>query len=502
MNFKTTIVLIVILAAVGIWLLVDQYTGNEPAKTASNSAQSTVEGKPLFEVPPEQISKLTISPAQGPKVVLQKAAGKWQIESPLKAPAETWEVDGLVRDLVGLRSRGQVEANAATGLEQPRYQIQLDSQSGKTVQFAVGDKTAIGDAMYIRLDGQKKAEVVDADAYAKLAKPLEDYRDKHLMNVSATDIKQLRVTRPGKPALVLEKEGSQWRMTQPKAMPADESAVSDLLFALSGAQAVEYVPADQAKSPGLQLDHPQATVWFSTAPPTTRPATKPATQPTGTTLTFGGYDTILKENVYATLAGSDTVVTLPVSTLNTFEKIPLQLRDKTVLNLDPQEVQSFTLAEDRPATTQPTTQPAVKKTITVERRPVELTLGPGAPAMHPATTQAMSQSATTQATTKPAESKWLVRGEHPAGASDQNVEKLLSALHPLKAEQFLETAPATKPVATYTLTLHTDRGATQMLQLHEQGPTEPLIGVGDGLTFEVDRTILATLNADFSSHQP
>jgi hypothetical protein len=498
MTFKTTLVLIVILAAVGIWLLVDQYTGSKPEQTASTS----VEGRALFDVPPEKVTKLTISPAQGQKVVLHKTASKWEIEAPLKAPAETWEVDGLVRDLVGLRSRGQIEANASTGLDQPKYQVQLETESGKTVQFAVGDKTAIGDAMYVRVEGEKKAQVVQSDAYAKLAKPLDDYRDKHLVTVSSTDIKQLTVSRPGKPKLVLKKEGALWAMTEPKAMPADDTAVSDLLFAISGAQAVEYVPAEQSKSAGLRLDHPQATVWFSTEPPTTRPSTQAATRPSGTTLTFGGYDTILKENVYATVAGSDTVVKLPVSTLNTFEKTPLELRDKQVLDLDPRHVQRFTLAEDRAATTQPTTQPAVKKTIAVERRPVELTLGPAMPTTHQAATRATSQPATTQATTRPVESKWLVRGEHPGDANDQNVEKLLDALHPLKAEQFLETAPTTPPTATYTLTIHTDQGAAHTLQLREQGATEPLIGVYDGLTFEVDRTILTTLNGDLRSHKP
>ncbi len=491
MNFKTTIVLLVILAGVGLWIYMDQQGATDHGAQSASTVENGVEGRPLFTMAAEDVVKMTITPAQGKAITFHKDGAKWRIEAPIKAPAEAWEVDGLVRDLVGLRSRGQVAADASTGLDHAGYRITIENKDGQSLKLDVGNKTAIGDAMYVRINGQKKAEVAQADAYATLLKPLDDFRDKHLVEVAATNIKQLTVDRPGKEKLVLMKEGAHWRMTAPKAMPADDSAVSDLLFAIAGAQAVEYVPAEEAKPAMTRLDRPQASIWYSTAPPSTRPSTQAATRPSGTTILLGGYDTILKENVYATVAGSDSVVKLPVSTLHTFEKTPLELRDKDVLDIQTADVRSFTLSEDRAATTQPTKQPAMNKTISVERRATELTLGPAMPATHPAPTTIPASTRPT--TARSPQSTWIISGTQTA-ADDHAVEELLDALHPLRAEKFVESQPLGGIVASYTITVHTADETPTVLRVVDHGAEQPLFGVHESLNFELDRALLTTLN--------
>jgi hypothetical protein len=80
----------------------------------------------------------------------------------------------------------------------------------------------------------------------------------------------------------LAKTGSTWQITEPQAMPADNSVVSDLLFAITGLRASEFAKPDAAKVAGL--DSPQLTASFSTAAPATQPST---TQPAFITLSHG-----------------------------------------------------------------------------------------------------------------------------------------------------------------------------------------------------------------------
>jgi hypothetical protein len=366
----------------------------------------------------------------------------------------------------------------------------MQTKEGKTIQLAVGDKTAIGDAMYVRVGDEKQAQIVPSDLWEQLSRPLSDYRDKGLVNVTSEQIKQLSIQQAGKPKITLVKEGTQWRITEPKSMPADESAVSDLVFAITGAQVNEYVPAAGSRNAVTQLDDPRLTVWYATTPPSTQPATQSTTQPAGTTIEFGGYDSVLKENVFARVGSDPQVVKLPATTLDSFEKTPLDLRDKEVLNIAPDQVDRITLKIDRAATTQPTTRPASHQQLILTRnKPTPTVAGPTLP-----TTRAATTHPTTAAATQPA-SQWEMSGDHQGPVDDAKVSTLLNDLHPLKAQKFLPAAPTTHPVDAYTLTLQTADGATHTLNLSDVGPDAQPTGRLGELHFEVERSLLDALDA-------
>src|SRR5207244_63671 len=129
--------------------------------------------------------------------------------------------------------------------------------------------------------------------------------------------------------------------------------------------------------------------------------------------------------------------------------------------LDPEQVSKLVLLTDLPSTTQPTTRPAVNKTIAIERRKTNPVLGPTMPASQPTTqiasteptTNPTTQVASTQPATAPVLSKWIVTSDPGGDADDSKVSTLLSALHPLRAEKYLATAPTTQPAGRYVLSV-------------------------------------------------
>jgi hypothetical protein len=351
--------------------------------------------------------------------------------------------------------------------------------------------------MYVRVGDEKEAQIVPSDVWEQLSRPLSDYRDKGLVNVTSEQIKQLSIQQAGKPKIMLIKEGTQWHMTEPKQMPADESAVTDLVFAITGAQVKEYVPAGRARTQVTQLDSPRLTVWYDTTPPSTQPATQSSTQPAGTTIEFGGYDSVLKENVFARVGAKGDVVKLPATTLDSFNKTPLDLRDKQVLNIAPDKIERVALTIDRTATTQPTTRPASHtQLILMRKKQKPAVAGPALPTTHAATTQPTT-GPTTQPATQPAPSEWEVSGDHHGQADDAKVTTLLNDLHPLSAQKFIAAAPTTRPSADYVLVIQSDDGASHTLKLSDEGSDGKLIGQLGDLRFELDRSLLDAVNAKF-----
>lgn len=499
MNFKTTLILIVLLAAAGAFL----FFTHEPASKTETTAIGNEDAK-LLDIDSKDVTKIVVAPAEGSPFTLEKQGTDWRLTDPVKAAAETWEVDSLVRAMTEARTHGEIDAigdNAeSTGLMTPRYQIQIVT-SAKTIKLSVGSKSAVGDNLYVKLDGKEKADIIGGDLSDKLAKGADTFRKTNLVSASSSDIKQITITRPDM-KLALQKPGTGWQVTEPARMPADDGAVSDLTFALTGLRADSYV--DSKAVPASAFAKPQLTVAFTSTAPVIPPATAPSTAPVWTTIQFGSYEDVLKKNVYVNVDG--TVAKVAATSLDTFrKKQPLDLRDKKVVDLDAEQVNKIMLVIDLPSTTQPTTRPAISKSVTIERRKVNPVLGPALPATEPTTgpsTSAVASTQSTQPATAPVQSKWMVTSEPQGDADDSKVATLLTGLHPLKAEKYMETAPTTQPTGQYKLTVTTvgpggSPVTDHQITLVDPGHDQPLIGSYNGLNFETARSVLSNLEGEW-----
>jgi hypothetical protein len=490
MNFRTTVILIVLLVVVGAFLVWDR-TNQKPEGEAQKTQATDEGGAKIADIDPASVTAVTITPAEGAATVLTKADGKWRMTQPMNAAADQFAVDDLVRNLTDLRSQGSVDASNAGP---SKYVVQLGG--AKSVKLSISAKSVVGNTMYVSADGGKP-QVTASDIYDKLGKT-DDLRDKQLVTASSTDIKQIAVEGEGT-KYALAKTGSNWKVLQPQVMPAEESAASDIVYALTGMRAVGFVANVPASTTGL--DKPVATISYSTAAPATQPSgagsPSAASQPAMTTVALGRYEDIRKQNIYATVVGSNVIARVPATILDSIKKQPLDLRDKKVMDIEPGDVTELRLSIDKSATTQPATKPAVKKEVVLQLMQVR----PLEPATAPAT-KATTGPATKPAT-KPTESKWLVRemGSNVA-ADDAKVNSLLGDLHPLRAEKYLEKAPTTRPVAQYALKvtsggLHGLALVQYDLHITDPGGEKPVIGEMNGLSFEMSRGILAKFDESY-----
>src|SRR5687768_11316808 len=446
MNFRTTATLIGLLAVLTIVLLFVRSRGDD------DSERDLVKEEPkLVSLESSDVNKVVVTSADKRKLVLEKSGANWRMTEPVNAAADTFAVDSLVRAVTGLRSSGEVQVDAqnrdSVGVDTPRYTVELTAAGGKSATVNVGNRSAVGGNAYVKLPKEGKTYVVSADAFTQLDKPFTSYRQQKLVTASAADLKQIEITRDDG-RLVLHKSGNDWQIIEPQKMPAESSEVSDLTFAITGLNATEFVKESDIPAPLRPNSASALAVAISTQPPATQPATQPAaTQPTMTVIRFGGYDNILKKNVY--VGTSDGLLAkVPATSLDTFRnKKPIDLRDRRVLDVDPANVSSISIVTENLPTTQPTTKPASRTEVVIERKKQELAMGPALPATRPA---AATQPATTQAATQPAlpPSDWSIASANPpADASQTKVETLLNRFHPFRADKYLDgpAAPTTQP---------------------------------------------------------
>src|SRR3954468_9731727 len=105
MNFKTTVILIVLLACAGLALLFTREKGG--------SSETTVEPAKVLGMKSDEIERIAVTPANGSKLVLQRAGLLWKLSEPVAAPAETSPAQDLADALANLESRGSVSSSTA-----------------------------------------------------------------------------------------------------------------------------------------------------------------------------------------------------------------------------------------------------------------------------------------------------------------------------------------------------------------------------------------------------
>src|SRR5581483_3428400 len=299
MNFKTTIVLLIVLIAVGAVLYFTRGSNNAaPTETATAAHK-------LVDVSSADVTKVVVQTSDGDKIVLEKTAPAspdasdlnaikppptdWKISSPITAPADQSKVDSLISSVLNASSTAETDIGsdaAKFGFDQPQDKVELSTKD-KTYTVDFGRKQEIGNGVFARVDGGAKAEVVPAEVLDTVDQPVASLRQTVLLSVPQVSIKQVTIDKPGEPELVLNKNGNDWQIAKPTTMPADNVAVEDILADITNLQASSF--ADTSKEPADSfVGRPQMTVTISTAEPTTQPTTAPLSASADTaTIVFG-----------------------------------------------------------------------------------------------------------------------------------------------------------------------------------------------------------------------
>src|SRR5258705_12881903 len=91
---------------------------------------------------------------------------------------------------------------------------------------------------------------------------VKDLRDKQVVDFKEDEVQSIEITGGATP-IVLAREGTDWKLTQPKALKADAAEIRSLLAAIKGVRAEDFVDEPEALGEyGLDPPRPEITPGF------------------------------------------------------------------------------------------------------------------------------------------------------------------------------------------------------------------------------------------------
>ena len=198
------------------------------------------------------VTGIQVSPAGAHEIEAVRTNHLWRLQQPLAYPAQTAAIEALTGALEKLTPQRLTAAdlrghNADTeyGFDNPQFRLDL-SAAEQSWHLLIGNKTAPGDQVFIRVVGLEGAFVTDAGWLSLLPRLADDWRDTALVDAAAaTD--WIVITNSAK-ALVLEfrrdPTNQLWRMIQPRQTRADSARLAAALQLLQAGRVTQFVTDD------------------------------------------------------------------------------------------------------------------------------------------------------------------------------------------------------------------------------------------------------------------
>jgi len=144
-----------------------------------------------------------------------------------------------------------------------------------------------------------------------------------ILKVNAPDVTELAIKRKGADPVTVKKTDGKWQITEPKPYPADQEAVTSIVSTLTLLNADRLVEAQAADKRQYGLDAPAVEVDIGGR---------------GTRQLLLGDDTPAGGDVYAALAADPRVFTISSYNKTSLDKSLNDLRDKSLLTVNPDNV--------------------------------------------------------------------------------------------------------------------------------------------------------------------
>jgi hypothetical protein len=209
------------------------------------------------------VSRIQISAAGQREISAVRSNGVWLLQKPLAYPAQSSAVDTLIGALEKLTFATRLapadlhsrkNADAEYGFQSPQFTLIIESGEERR-QLLVGNRTAPGDQVFLRVTGLDGTFVTDSGWLQLLPHSASAWRDTALVDAAGT-CDWIVVTNGAK---VMEFRcdvtNQLWRMVRPLQARADGSRLAAALQQLRNSRAAQFVTDDprvDMSSYGLQ----------------------------------------------------------------------------------------------------------------------------------------------------------------------------------------------------------------------------------------------------------
>jgi hypothetical protein len=322
MRWQTSVVLAVLLVAVGVFYYVyDVRMAPEREKVEARKGR-------VFTAESPDVTQLTLKrPTES--VELKREGDAWQMVDPVHARADRGPVEEVITNVLTAKIDREIAAAppslAEFGLDKPAAELTLTLKDGKQLGLVLGGKNPTGVWVYARERDKPNVFVLGESVLRDATRPVSDFRDKTILAFDRQQVTGLEiVTRDD--TLTLEPVENRWKLTRPVALAADGETVGTFLEKLGAAKVKEFVAEAPPSLAPYGLDRP----WRVTL------HTGKDKERASRTLLVGKVDP--GKGVYAMRAGESSVLLVPEDVWTALPKNVAVVRDKTVVQVDRDKV--------------------------------------------------------------------------------------------------------------------------------------------------------------------
>lgn len=357
MNFKTTLILLVLLALLGgfVFVMRDRAPNYEEEQ---KRRQAAAQGLPIFtadQVKATEIDTLTLT-HQGKSATFRKTGNTWQQVEPVAYPLTSWMVDDLVNEVVALKYResftpGQKDQPApiVLGLEPAQATLTLGKSADASTKITLeAGRTFTGGMAYVRVKDQPQVYVVGDSLVRQLTDdPVNRLRQKSLVTPIESQSDELTLSTIDQGIVKLTKTQGRWHLQDPHTGRGSREAISSLLTTLGSASVQKFIADAPEDLSRYGLDQPRLTLTVVSSKVEPSADVKPVTQ----TLRIGGPTDLDNTSYFAAWTQGDdkpAVMTLAADVLNRLQKKLDDLRDPKLTQFKAGDIRHLVLKHSGP----------------------------------------------------------------------------------------------------------------------------------------------------------
>ena len=335
------------------------YTSAASLKDALDKTLFDLRDRKILSFADADVARLQID-AGGLEAAIRRGAEqgdgitRWELTEPLAARGDNETISSLLTRLRNDRAlaypteSATAEELASWGLDDPVATLTIWTAEDAAQTLQIGAESEAPAGYYARRLGSDAVFVVPAGLVDAVPDSVDDLRNKTVVAFARDRVESIAVSRSGE-SIELVKDGLDWRIEQPRGLPADTSTVATLLGGALALRAEGFAAGDR-DDPRFAFDDPFLQVGFGLEPgPGT--ATGEATDAARTvTLSIGASTAIEGEDDeepvaarYVVVEGEPAVYVVPEAELDDLEVDLFALRSKTLASFDQSAVDRIEL---------------------------------------------------------------------------------------------------------------------------------------------------------------
>jgi hypothetical protein len=325
MRFRSTLILALIFAGLAAYLYFVEFE-----RAAEEGKKKT-----LFTFDAEAVQSVTLKYPDH-EIALKRADQGWRLTAPIEAAADDTAVTNLVRAIADCEVKKTLDDPgdlAPFGLDKPKVTVKVALKDRELPEVRVGKTSQIGYSTYVqRADEEKKIYLTPASFQSGMDKQVKDLRNKSIVDFKEDDVKRVTLKK-GVMTLALAKTDKGWKIEQPAAYDADETAVRGFLSSLRSLRAKDFPSEDDKDLAPFGLDHPRVSVSIVAG-----------ADGAATDVLFG--KEAEDKSVYVKVGNRPTIFAVGDWAFRDVDKGPNDFRDKTLLAVPKDDVKGVELARD------------------------------------------------------------------------------------------------------------------------------------------------------------